>query len=423
MDDQKIMFRVEEEAIKQAQAVLSDDRYQNNPLLAKFSALFKSYKKMYEQLCRLIKLGDSQQLQLKRAYEKIEAQKRQLERQNQELLEAARLREDVDQITRHDLKSPLTSIISIPRVIMMNKHLTKKDVEFLKMMEKAGLRMLNMINLSLDLFKMERGKYQLQPVAVNLVPVIRNIALETRNLIHSKQLTLDVWLSGRPAGNKDMFLVKGEELLCYVMLSNLIKNALEASPDGECVRVTLDVEKNDVTIRIHNKGVVPKPVRDGFFGKYVTFGKDKGTGLGTYSSKLIAETQQGSIHMSTSEEDGTTITIRLPKGIQADQSRSFPDFPILSAYQEQEEQAKTSEDNDTWMSDALAALPKELVESLQQAVESLNVNTTDKLVDQIHQHNTALAESLAKLVREHRFDVLQMVLSEINVFMSQRIDQ
>ena len=265
--------------------------------------------------------------------------------------------------------------------------------------------------------------YQLHPVAVNLVPVIRSIAVETRDLTHSKQLTLEVWLSDRPAGNKDMFLVKGEELLCYVMLSNLIRNALEASPDGECVRITLDAEKNAATIRIHNKGVVPEPVRDGFFGKYVTFGKDRGTGLGTYSSKLIAETQQGSIHMSTSEEDGTIITIRLPKGIQTDQSRSLPNFPILSAYQEQEEQAKISEDNDTWMSDALAALPKELVENLQQAVEALNVSTTDELVDQIQQYNTALAESLAELVRGHRFDVLQMILSEINAFMSQRIDQ
>jgi signal transduction histidine kinase len=422
MNEQETIFRAEEKVYEKAQAVLNEEQYQDNPLMEEFSALFRSYERMLSQFRSLIKLSDSQQLQLKRAYEKIEEQKHQLERQNQELLETARLREDVDQITRHDLKSPLNSIFSIPRVIMKNKHLTKIELAYLKMIEKATLRMLNMINLSLDLFKMERGKYQLQSVTVNLVPVIRNIAVETRDLIHSKQLTLDVWLSGRPAGDKDKFLVEGEELLCYVMLSNLIKNALEASSDRECVRVTFDVEEHDAIIRIHNKGVVPEPVRDGFFGKYVTFGKDKGTGLGTYSSRLIAEIQQGSIHMSTSEEDGTTITIRLPKGVQTPRSQYFLEFPDLPTHQEREEHGEPVGDNDTWMADALAALPKELVESLQQAVEAINISTTGELVDQVRQHNIALAESLAELVKGYRFDVLQMVLSEINAVMSQRID-
>ncbi len=42
------------------------------------------------------------------------------------------------------------------------------------------------------------------------------------------------------------------------------------------------------------------------------FGQKTGTGLGTYSARLIAETQGGSIHMTTSEPNGTTITIELP---------------------------------------------------------------------------------------------------------------
>jgi two-component system chemotaxis response regulator CheY len=39
-----------------------------------------------------------------------------------------------------------------------------------------------------------------------------------------------------------------------------------------------------------------------------------GTGLGTYSARLIAEAQNGSISMQTSEESGTTIEVTLPKG-------------------------------------------------------------------------------------------------------------
>ena len=48
----------------------------------------------------------------------LEFAKRTLEEQNQELREAVRLREDVEKITRHDLKSPLNMIIGGPQAIM-----------------------------------------------------------------------------------------------------------------------------------------------------------------------------------------------------------------------------------------------------------------------------------------------------------------
>jgi len=66
-------------------------------------------------------------------------------------------------------------------------------------------------------------------------------------------------------------------------------------------------------IRIHNQGAVPREIRDKFFDKYTTVGKSGGTGLGSYSAKLMAETQGGSIHLDTSEETGTTVTVRLLK--------------------------------------------------------------------------------------------------------------
>ena len=66
--------------------------------------MLKHFKRMLQQFRRLIKLSDSQQLQLKQAYEKIEEQ-------NAELIEAGQLREDVDKIMHHDLKSPLQRLL------------------------------------------------------------------------------------------------------------------------------------------------------------------------------------------------------------------------------------------------------------------------------------------------------------------------
>jgi signal transduction histidine kinase len=67
-----------------------------------------------------------------------------------------------------------------------------------------------------------------------------------------------------------------------------------------------------VAVDIHNFGVVPEEIRANFFSKYVTFGKKGGTGLGTFSAKLITDTLGGEISFTTSEEMGTTVTVVLP---------------------------------------------------------------------------------------------------------------
>ena len=59
--------------------------------------------------------------------------------------------------------------------------------------------------------------------------------------------------------------------------------------------------------------MVPAQVREIFFDKYATYGKIQGTGLGTYSARLIARTQGGDVAMDTSEDAGTTVTVTLPE--------------------------------------------------------------------------------------------------------------
>lgn len=67
-------------------------------------------------------------------------------------------------------------------------------------------------------------------------------------------------------------------------------------------------------IVVKNKGAVPKEIRDRFFDKFVTMGKPGGTGIGTYSAKLLIQAQEGSIELNVSDEDNTTaIIVSLPR--------------------------------------------------------------------------------------------------------------
>jgi PAS domain S-box-containing protein len=223
------------------------------------------------------------------------------------------LREDVNRIMRHDLRSPLIGIVNLPKLLLKADNLTPKQREILDMISGSGFRMLNMINMSMVLHKMESGSYKSVPVQLDIVKLITLAFEEMHSLHEGKQLSLQVFLGDRPAEADDVFLVNGEELLCFSMLENLLKNAFEASPDREAVRVRLEAGDGVDRLAISNKGAVPEAIRERFFDKYVTAGKRSGTGLGTYSARLTAAALGGDIALDASVEGETTVIVRLPR--------------------------------------------------------------------------------------------------------------
>ncbi|MCG8566301.1 MAG: hybrid sensor histidine kinase/response regulator [Desulfobacterales bacterium] len=234
-----------------------------------------------------------------------------LEDQNQDLMEAARLREDMERITRHDLKNPLTGVFSGVELMEGCTGLNEEQLEYLGIIKDSAHKVLRLINFSLDLFKMEQKIYRPIPVDVDVLETLRLIEKEFSSMIRLKKSRLDIQVNGRPARSGEVLLLKGEPLLFYSMLVNLVKNALEASPTGTPVTISFRVQGREADIEIHNQGAVPRAIRADFFEKYTTWGKNDGTGLGTYSARLIAHTLKGDISMATSRESGTRITICL----------------------------------------------------------------------------------------------------------------
>lgn len=226
-------------------------------------------------------------------------------------LENARLKEDVERILRHDLKTPLTTIVSLPQVMAEDENLTSDQREMLSLIEDAGYTILGMVNLSAALYKMERGQYELEPAEVDLVPMLRKLFASHADTARRRELALTLAIDGRPDSPEAACLVRGEALLCCSMLANLMANAVEASPPGGAVSVELRREGETVRVAIANQGEVPQSIRDRFFEKYVTAGKPKGTGLGAYSARRVALAHGGDIIMQTGAGE-TTLTVSLP---------------------------------------------------------------------------------------------------------------
>lgn len=113
-------------------------------------------------------------------------------------------------------------------------------------------------------------------------------------------------------GSASVRLVTDAGLLKRV-LGNLIKNALEASPEGATVTIGCEQTDQDARFRVHNPGGMPLEVRLQIFKRSFTT-KGAGRGLGTYSVKLLTEKYlKGRVEFTTSAERGTKFIISLPR--------------------------------------------------------------------------------------------------------------
>ncbi|MCK4747271.1 MAG: PAS domain-containing sensor histidine kinase [Bacteroidales bacterium] len=107
-------------------------------------------------------------------------------------------------------------------------------------------------------------------------------------------------------------IINTDPVLLRRIISNMIKNSLEAISVEERISIDCVINPDTVTIRVHNPGSMPESVRKQIFQRsYST--KGKGRGLGTYSMKLLGEKYlDGKISFSTDKKEGTLFRIELP---------------------------------------------------------------------------------------------------------------
>lgn len=227
--------------------------------------------------------------------------------------ELERVKEDVERIMRHDLKTPLNAVITFPELLLMDDNLTAEQIEHIELIRYSGKTMHDMINLSLDLFKMETGQYAYVPQRVNLALTLRELTQLSATRLRSRRLSLVLApAAGADGGLADIW-VRADSRLLFSLLSNLFTNAIEASPPGETIRIEVTPEDQTLVLTLCNCGAVPAEIRSHFFEKYRTLGKQGGTGLGTYSAKLMADTMGLGLRMETSDaDDRTCIWLTLP---------------------------------------------------------------------------------------------------------------
>jgi two-component system sensor histidine kinase/response regulator len=237
--------------------------------------------------------------------------RREMQADYDRMLEVARLREVVEDITRNDIRGPLSTVLSVLQGLSADKELQRRHGSHIDSGEQATLQLLSMLNLSSELYKIESGRYQHQAKPVAIVDIVRRVVQLARTAFEQRKLTIAVDSDGDVGVEPPH--ASGDAMLMFSIVQNLVWNACEATPDRGRVSVTL-VDDTPLRIAIVNKGAVPAQIRPHVFDKYATFGKTDAAGLGAYSAQVMARAQQGDVTMTVSDQDDTTtMVITLPR--------------------------------------------------------------------------------------------------------------
>ncbi|MRV72426.1 response regulator [Duganella sp. FT92W] len=223
------------------------------------------------------------------------------------LLENARLREEVERMLRHDIKGPLAGVLGMAQQLASASGLAPDHAMQAGLIAATAQQALDTVQLSSDLFMIETGNYRLEPVAVDVAAILHQVAGSARAAYAAAgnvQITIDAPLSGSMAA--------GDPTLVQAVVYNLVKNACEAAAPGGHVAISL-LDSQPMLVTVTNTGAVPPAMRERFFDRYASSGKRQGTGLGTYSAKLLTEAMHGGVTMATDDaQNRTTLTITLP---------------------------------------------------------------------------------------------------------------
>lgn len=228
-----------------------------------------------------------------------------------ELRRLEQIKDDVERIIRHDLKSPLNCVINIPQMLIDDVNLTSHQREMLGLVVSSGNKMLSQINSSLKIHKIESGNYVFCAQECDLVEILRNNIGIVSIALSVDSGCVDLITDNIGCG-KDKVVIQTDPVLLDIVLMNLLQNALEACDKKSKVSVDIYEVDEEFIVTISNSRPVPIEIRDKFFEKYITSGKNLGTGLGTYSAQMMMQAIGGKISMETSDEIGTKITLNIP---------------------------------------------------------------------------------------------------------------
>ncbi len=231
-----------------------------------------------------------------------------------ELKKLEQMRKDFVANVSHELKTPITSIKGFSETLLDGAMNDKDTLEyFLSIILKESDRLQSLIEDLLDLSKIEKQGFKLNPGYIEINGILKEIFVILEGKAKEKEIEL---VLKRP--QKDLFLLADSSRVKQVFI-NLINNAIAYTPAGGEVRVKVEEVGEEIVIVVSDTGIgMEKEEIPRIFERFYRVDKARsrnsgGTGLGLAIVKHIVEAHHGSISVKSKLNKGTTFTVKLSK--------------------------------------------------------------------------------------------------------------
>jgi signal transduction histidine kinase len=216
-------------------------------------------------------------------------------------------------ILGHDLRTPLGVVYTSARFMLDTGELAEPHLTLTERIARSSTRMVRMVGDLLDFTRSRLGGgIPVTREDMNMGKAVHDVVDELSALHPERTLRIDA--RGEERGAWDCERISQA-------LANLIGNALEHSSPNSPVTVRVGGGEDEITVSVHNLGPAIPPDRlNGIFNPMKPrdgAGGDRGPtgslGLGLYIAERIVHAHGGTVDVASSEGDGTTFTVHLPR--------------------------------------------------------------------------------------------------------------
>jgi signal transduction histidine kinase len=242
----------------------------------------------------------------------------QIEKDNEQLKELDRLKDEFVSVASHELRTPMTAIKSY-LWMALNKSTKELDPQVKQEIEIAygsTERLLKLVQDMLTISRIEGKRLQLQKEEFNFNEITQQAYDELKITAKEKGIVFNFNISEKP------IIIIGDKEKLSEVLQNIIGNALKFTPVKGAISLSINEDEKYLTIDVVNTGsFIPQEELPKLFQKFNRLnieatnkeGASMGTGLGLYITKQIVEMHNGTIDVTSDETEGTTFHVKIPK--------------------------------------------------------------------------------------------------------------
>lgn len=228
--------------------------------------------------------------------------------------EIDRMKTEFIGIASHQLRGPLASLKWYGDWFAKGKagKLLKTQKEFIDKMNASTITMISLVDDFLNVSRIEQGVIKNEPSKVVVEDLVNNILSISEHEMNEKKIHIQVIKENtHPAlfVDPDMF---------REIIANFISNAIKYTPEHGSISICLSNNEKEFFIEVENTGYgIPDSEQRNIFSKFYRASNIvkqglKGTGLGLYTTKCLAESMGGSVGFISVENQSTKFWAHLP---------------------------------------------------------------------------------------------------------------